>query len=97
MELTEPQLPVSLHDKIIRKRDAAARYAAFDAGVAATAAYLAASGHSLWLVAAAVIFTAALALDSRTALRAQQALNLYRRNPAVAYIAEVRNAFGPQS
>jgi hypothetical protein len=38
-----------------------------------------------------------LACNSWTALRSQHALTVYRRCPAAAYLAEILNAFRPQS
>jgi hypothetical protein len=88
-------LPPSVLQKITRARRARVAYAALNAAAIGMSAAYVAAGGSQWLLLLTAWQAVVLARNCIGALNAQIALRIYRRDPAAAYIAEVRNAFGP--
>jgi hypothetical protein len=88
------QRPLPVRDRIIRKRKAAIGFAMLDAAVIAAVYGYVAAGWPAWplAVVVAIPFAVGLALNSVTALKGRRILRDYDANPAVAFLAEIRNA-----
>jgi hypothetical protein len=88
------QRPLPVRDRIIRRRNAAVRFATLDAMVIAALSGYVAARWPAWLLAVVVVipFAVGLVLNSVTALKGRKILRAYDANPAVAFLAEIRNA-----
>ncbi len=86
----------SVRASLTGKRNEGLVLAALNAAIAvACTVVVTVTGRWPWLLFLAGLQCPAMLLNITHALKAQSALIVYKRNPAAAYIAEVKHAFGP--